>query len=559
MKHMTGIKRMTHQSSDCNSSPLKGVRSAKRLVGNYTYRVSLLSALLLFWGGTIKLAAQAYPAPSTVIAQTPVDTNVLYVNPTTGTDTNGAGTSTQPLRTITRAFQQARAGTVVQLANGIYTVDTGEVFPLVVPQGVTLKGDESSQGQTVTILGGGNYVSRLEASQDVTIRAEQDSVISGITISNPNRRGSGLWIESTNTTAKNNTFANNKREGIYITGTAAPLIENNIFTKNNGNGITIGRTSKGEIRNNLFQDTGYAIAIGDKASPLVTKNRIIQNRSGVVVSSEAAPVLRNNFIENNTEDGVVIISNGQPDLGTKETSGQNRIRGNTRYDVNNSTKSNIVLAYGNDIDQQRIRGNVEFAGAQLAKYIKDIQGHWAQAYIEALSAKGIIAGFNDGTFRPSEPVTRAQFAAIINKAFTPVPSRSAVNFADVSSKSWAYQPIQAAYRGGFVSGYPENKFLPEQAIPRVQVLVSLASGLKLQSDNTSVLSVYTDASAIPNYARTAVAGATTKQLVLNYPMPNQLNPNRNATRAEVAAFVYQALVNAGRADAIPSNYLVKNP
>lgn len=200
-------------------------------------------------------------------------------------------------------------------------------------------------------------------------------------------------------------------------------------------------------------------------------------------------------------------------------------------------------------------GNAQGARAAL----RDVQGYWAQPYIEALAAKDIIAGFPDGTFKPYEPVTRAQFAAIINKAFSPMPQREAVDFTDVSRNFWGYQAIQSAYQGGFVAGYPGGVFQPQQQIPRVQVLVSLANGLSLRSDNASALSIYTDASQIPNYATDPVAAATVQQLVVNYPTPSQLNPNREATRAEVAAFVYQALVNAGRAEAIPSPYVVTLP
>jgi hypothetical protein len=95
-------------------------------------------------------------------------------------------------------------------------------------------------------------------------------------------------------------------------------------------------------------------------------------------------------------------------------------------------------------------------------------------------------------------------------------------------------------------GYPGGVFKPQEQIPRVQVLVSLANGLSLSSNNANALSVYKDASQIPNYASGPVAAATQRQLVVNYPTPSQLNPNRVATRADVAAFVYQALVNAGR-------------
>jgi len=521
---------------------------------------SFLTAILLLGSGSTVVPAWTNSVQATQIAQTPLSANIIYVNPARGTDANGSGTSeATPYRTITYALQQASSGTVVQLAPGTYTTDTGEVFPLRVKQGVTLRGDVETQGQRTGIIGGGSYASPTLAGQNVTIRAEKDSEISGISITNPNTRGTGVWIESTNATVRNNSFINSKREGVFITGTSNPKIENNLFTRNEGNGISVARQSTGEIRNNVFQETGIGISIGDTASPLVEGNRVIQNTDGVVVSGTAAPVFRNNTIESNQRNGLVATGNAQPNLGTADSPGQNRIRNNGSLDVNNTTRTNTIVAVGNDIDQNRIAGRVDFVAAAVATNFRDIQGHWAQAYIEALAGIDVIAGFPDGTFRPGESVTRAQFAAIIAKAFSPTPQKAASDFVDVSRNFWAYQVIQTAYRGEFLSGYPGRVFRPDERIPKVQVLVSLASGLKLRSEDTSVLSVYTDAAQIPNYALSAVAGATTRELVVNYPTLSQLNPNQNASRAEVAAFVYQALVNAGRVQPIPSPYLVRNP
>jgi len=521
---------------------------------------SVLTAILLLGGGSAVVPVWTNSVQAAQIAQTPLSANIIYVNPARGTDTDGSGTSeATPYRTITYALQHASSGTVVQLAPGTYTTDTGEVFPLRVKQGVTLRGDVETQGQRTGIIGGGSYASPTLAGQNVTIRAEKDSEISGISITNPNTRGTGVWIESTNATVRNNSFINSKREGVFITGTSNPKIENNLFTRNEGNGISVARQSTGEIRNNVFQETGIGISIGDSASPLVEGNRVIQNTDGVVVSGTAAPVFRNNTIESNQRNGLVATGNAQPNLGTADSPGQNRIRNNGSLDVNNTTRTITIVAVGNDIDQNRIAGRVDFVAAAVATNFRDIQGHWAQAYIEALAGIDVIAGFPDGTFRPSESVTRAQFAAIIAKAFSPTPQKAASDFVDVSRNFWAYQVIQTAYRGEFLSGYPGRVFRPDERIPKVQVLVSLASGLKLRSEDTSVLSVYTDAAQIPNYALSAVAGATTRELVVNYPTLSQLNPNQNASRAEVAAFVYQALVNAGRVQPIPSPYLVRNP
>ncbi|WP_242032138.1 S-layer homology domain-containing protein [Microcoleus sp. FACHB-672] len=178
----------------------------------------------------------------------------------------------------------------------------------------------------------------------------------------------------------------------------------------------------------------------------------------------------------------------------------------------------------------------------------DVRDHWAQSFIEALAAQDIIRGFPDGTFRPEAPVTRAQFAALIRKAFARNSVRNPIQFADVPANYWAYDAIQEAYSIGFLEGYPNNVFAPDQKIPRVEVLVSLANGLNLAKtgETTTILSgSFQDASSIPNYAQNSIAVATENQLIVNYPNVQNLNPNQVATRADVAAFIYQALANTG--------------
>ncbi|MEH2237595.1 DUF1565 domain-containing protein [Nostoc sp.] len=538
---------------------------------SYTLRVGAgLTALLVVSSGSILLgevnagATHAEGIAPTLTAQAPATAAVIYVNPTTGADSAGAGTtSAAPYKSISFALSQAQPGAVIQLAPGNYNKESGETFPLLVKPGVTLRGDEASKGQAILITGGGFYTSRSFARQDITILADQDTTITGVTVTNPNARGTGVWVESTNPIIKNNTFTNSLREGVFVTGTGNPKVESNVFVQNKGNGISITKTSQGEIRNNLFQDTGFGLAIGGTSTPLIVENQIIENQDGLFISESAKPVLRKNIIQNNKRDGVVATVNALPDLGTNENPGGNLIRNNTRYDVNNATKTGKIVAVGNDIDQKKIFGSVDFVAASVnvppggTGAFKDVPAnYWAKNYIQALASQNIIAGFPDGSFKPNEPVTRAQFAAIVTKALTPPAKRPAIKFKDVASNFWAYAAIQSAYQGQFVSGYPDGTFKPQQQIQRVQALVALANGLGLTTSNQNILSFYTDAAQIPNYAIAPVAAATARQLVINYPTVKQLNPNREATRAEVAAFVYQALVNAGRAQPIPSSYLV---
>lgn len=517
-----------------------------------------LAALLLCTGGAMMMPAANAELDTRNSLQAAVNETIIYVNPQLGRNSNSGMSEASAYRTITYALEQAEAGTVIQLASGTYSQDSGESFPLRVKSGVTLRGNTSKKGQGILLIGGGTYLSRTFAGQNIAVYAADNSTIEGVTITNPNGSGTGLWVESTDPIVRNNTFKNSQRDGMFVTGSAAPTIENNVFIQNEANGISIARDARGEIRGNLFQDTGFGLAIGGNSAPFLTGNTISQNMDGIVVSNSAKPILRENSIEGNQRDGLVAIASSQPDLGTAESEGGNRIRNNTRHAIY-SVSSETILAIGNDIDREQIIGSVNFMPSDIQVAFEDIQGHWAQSYIASLTKKGIIAGFPDGTFRPNEPVTRAQFAAIVNKAFAPPAERPAIGFRDVSSNFWGAEAIEVAYRGGFLSGYPEGLFRPSQEIPKVQAIVALVSGLELRSDNTAVLSRYNDASQIPDYALTAVAGATENQLVINYPSLSQFDPNRQATRAEVAAFVYQALVNAGKAEAIPSPYLVATP
>ncbi|MGI2909325.1 S-layer homology domain-containing protein [Tolypothrix sp. VBCCA 56010] len=204
------------------------------------------------------------------------------------------------------------------------------------------------------------------------------------------------------------------------------------------------------------------------------------------------------------------------------------------------------------------------AQTQTTTSFSDVSSnYWASPFIQALAQRNVISGFTDGTFKPDQPVTRAQFAAMIQKAFNQNPTRqlSQGGFRDVPASYWAASAIQEAYETGFMSGYPNNRFLPNQQIPKVQALVALTSGLGLNAGDTttSVLSTYySDAADIPGYAVNNVGAATQANLVVNYPELKVLNPNVSLTRGEAAALLYQALVRQGQLQPIASNLPAAN-
>jgi hypothetical protein len=185
--------------------------------------------------------------------------------------------------------------------------------------------------------------------------------------------------------------------------------------------------------------------------------------------------------------------------------------------------------------------------------------YWARPFVEALAKRGIAVGSPDGSFRPDQPVTRAEYAALVQKAFDNQESQGSIAFTDVPSDFWAVPSIDAAVKQGFLKGYPNGSFQPNKEVSRLEVLLSLVNGLGLPRPDKpeEVVTLFQDSAKIPQWAVPAAGTAAESNIVVNYPSLDQLKPDQPATRAEVAALIYQALVASGKGESIPSQYIVK--
>lgn len=185
--------------------------------------------------------------------------------------------------------------------------------------------------------------------------------------------------------------------------------------------------------------------------------------------------------------------------------------------------------------------------------------YWARPFVEGLAKRGITVGSPDGTFRPDQLVTRAEYAVLVQKAFEQQESQGAIAFTDVPADYWATPAIDAAVKQGFLKGYPDGSFQPNKQIPRFQVLLSLVNGLGLPRPDQpeEVVTLFQDRDQIPEWAVPAVGTAAESNIVVNHPNRDQLRPTQPITRAEAAALVYQALVASGKAESVPSEYIVK--
>lgn len=321
----------------------------------------LATALLGLFTSTslaVPLVQEVAQSPETQVNS---QMNVLYVSSAIGKDF-GDGTKTAPLKTITYALKIAQPNTTILLAPGTYSRQTGEIFPLILQPKITIKGNSFNNGKNVLIQGGGNFNSPTLKQKNLTIVAANNSTLNGVTITNPNLQGYGLWIESSGFVINKNTFTGNRLSGISIVGSNIGIIQENSFYNNGRNGITISDNSQPEIRDNLFQNTGVGIKISDNAAPKIIGNRLIENQNGIIVQGNARPILRGNYIDSNRQDGVAAIAQSLPDLGNSKEPGRNTIQNNGRYDIYSIVKGKTIPAFGNSLGGGRNYGSIDIAG-----------------------------------------------------------------------------------------------------------------------------------------------------------------------------------------------------
>ena len=85
----------------------------------------------------------------------------------------------------------------------------------------------------------------------------------------------------------------------------------------------------------------------------------------------------------------------------------------------------------------------------------DIVNHWAKGDIIYLLEKGAIKGYPDGSFRPDETITRAEFLTIVNSIFGYM-EESDIFFTDVKESSWFYKDVKRAVKAGYIKGYEDG-------------------------------------------------------------------------------------------------------
>ena len=149
--------------------------------------------------------------------------------------------------------------------------------------------------------------------------------------------------------------------------------------------------------------------------------------------------------------------------------------------------------------------------AQTALAASDTQGHWAESTINKWTSSGYISGYPDGTFRPNNAISRAEFVTLANKAFG-YNTQASISFSDVRPQYWAYAEIQKGVAAGYIKGDSVGTFRPGAAVTRQEAAVMMAQIKKLQT-NANASTSYTDYNAIANWAKPYVGAVDRKSVV----------------------------------------------
>ena len=172
-----------------------------------------------------------------------------------------------------------------------------------------------------------------------------------------------------------------------------------------------------------------------------------------------------------------------------------------------------------------------------AAAFSDIESHWAGASLRNWLEAGLAGGYPDGTFRPNNPVTRAEFVTFLNQAFALSGPPGSVRFTDVPVTAWFYNAVSAATEAGIVTGYPDGTFKPQNPITRQEAAVVLARLLDLgEGDSPS----FTDSDQIASWAANAVTFVAVAGIVGGYP-DGSFRPDSPITRAETVIVLDRGL------------------
>jgi hypothetical protein len=176
-----------------------------------------------------------------------------------------------------------------------------------------------------------------------------------------------------------------------------------------------------------------------------------------------------------------------------------------------------------------------------ASSTSDIKGHWAESQLNSWIEKGFIKGYADGSFKPNNSITRAEFAALINHSFKFI-EKADVAFTDVSPTSWAYEEVAKAVKAGYTQGYSDGTFGANKEVSRQEVAVMIGRLLKMESMvDDQGLNGFKDEDTFAEWSKASIHAVTAEKIMQGYAADQTFRPEAPITRAEAVVTLDRTL------------------
>lgn len=170
--------------------------------------------------------------------------------------------------------------------------------------------------------------------------------------------------------------------------------------------------------------------------------------------------------------------------------------------------------------------------------LMDIDNHWAKNYIHAALNRGIVTGYDDGTFRPDAPVTRGEFAKIINRGLGLTSTRN-ILFSDLNTSQWYYYDASKAVAAGYMQGYEDFTFRGGWNISRQEAAVVYHKLMPFYKKNIE-LTGFSDDAKIALWAKESAMAVVDKGYMIGDEQ-GRFRPEDPLTRAEACVSIVQFL------------------
>ncbi len=158
---------------------------------------------------------------------------------------------------------------------------------------------------------------------------------------------------------------------------------------------------------------------------------------------------------------------------------------------------------------------LNLGSAFAAEPLTDISGHWAKEQIQSFVDSGYVQGYPNGTFKPDNDITRAEFMTIANKAFG-FTEKAEINYTDVNAGSWYADTVAIAKAAGYINGYPNGTMKPDAPITREEAAVIVAKIDALTSNETAA-NTFTDGADLAAWSKGSIGACADAKIFTGYP------------------------------------------